>query len=290
MYSGPGSDSLWDAWTAWDEVADELSEAALEFQGVVRGLRTASWLGNSSDHMAAAALRISDWIHDTSKRALTTCAQAEAAAKAFDKARKGTVPPQHVDLNRQIRDELVAQNFWNMTTHHITELDVRYHKMWARNTTAMNTYARSAGEALAKLPLFTDPSGFARADPISLKPKKLGEANIPYAYMLDDPTSLKEAADKLMSVGKELKSTNNKEAPKITGVLPPAADAVSQSIAVKLNAQGAQYQAVSTKAATIYQQFVDTLKFSADIYDTTEDTNRRTLGIHSPARRGCEIL
>lgn len=93
------------------------------------------------------------------------------------------------------------------------------------------------------------------------------------SFLTTQPEALAASAGALQGVGSSVNSGNEAAAGPLTGVVPPAADRVSALIAVQFAAHAQMYQAVSAQAATVHQQFVDTLAISSGSYDATEAAN-----------------
>jgi PE family len=67
-----------------------------------------------------------------------------------------------------------------------------------------------------------------------------------------------------------------------TTVLPAAADEVSQGIVAIFGGTARQYQAVAAQAATLHQQFVQTLQASAGAYGSADAANVSLAQLLSP--------
>jgi hypothetical protein len=93
------------------------------------------------------------------------------------------------------------------------------------------------------------------------------------SYVITDPDAIATAADELQGIGAELEATNAAMAAPTTGVLAPATDSVSVRTAAFLDAQAAQYQALSAQAELFHNQFVQTLITAENAYSETEVAN-----------------
>ena len=93
------------------------------------------------------------------------------------------------------------------------------------------------------------------------------------SFVIADPDALATAADELQGIGAALEETNMAAAAPTTGVLPPATDSVSVRTAAFLEAQAAQYQALSAQAELFHDQFVQTLITAKNAYAETEVSN-----------------
>lgn len=157
MYAGPGSGSLLAAGAAWDELAAELHTAAANYQSVISGLTSGSWLGVASTRMAAAAAPYVTWLSATGAQAEQTGAQAKAAAAAHAAAFSMTVPPPAIAANRAQLATLVATNFFGQNAPAIAATEALYAEMWAQDATAMYAYAAAAETASQMTPFSTPP-------------------------------------------------------------------------------------------------------------------------------------
>jgi hypothetical protein len=90
---------------------------------------------------------------------------------------------------------------------------------------------------------------------------------------MTQPEALAAAASNLQGIGSGVSAQNAAAAAPTTGVVPPAAVAVSALTAVQFAAHAQMYQAVSTQAAAIHEMFVATLGTSAGSYTATEAAN-----------------
>lgn len=93
------------------------------------------------------------------------------------------------------------------------------------------------------------------------------------SYVITDPDAIATAADELQAIGAELDATNAAMAAPTTGVLAPGTDSVSVRTAAFLDAQAAQYQALSAQAELFHTQFVQTLITAENAYAETETAN-----------------
>ncbi|HET9876458.1 MAG TPA: PPE domain-containing protein [Mycobacterium sp.] len=156
MYSGPGSGPLLAAAAAWDGLAAELHSAATACQSVVSRLAGESWVGPSSQAMAAAFTPYVSWLAATAVQAEQTATQGKAAAAAYGAAFAMTVPPSVVAANRAQLLILVATNVLGQNTAAIAAAEAHYAEMWGQDAAAMYGYAISSAQA-AELPPFAPP-------------------------------------------------------------------------------------------------------------------------------------
>ncbi len=156
MYCGPGSGPLLASAAAWDGLAAELQSAAMAYQSTVLHLVGESWMGPSSQAMAAAFTPYVSWLVLTAGQAETTATQVKAAAAAYEAAFAMTVPPSVVAANRAQLAILVATNVLGQNTAAIAANEAHYAEMWAQDAAAMYGYAASAAQA-GRLPSLTPP-------------------------------------------------------------------------------------------------------------------------------------
>lgn len=106
--------------------------------------------------------------------------------------------------------------------------------------------------------------------------------------LITDPAAIGTAADELQGIGAALEATNTAAAAATTGVLPPATDSVSVRTAAFLDAQAAQYQALSAQAELFHNQFVQTLITAQNAYAETEVSNAAAL--NSPSSNQIALI
>ncbi|ORJ57393.1 PE family protein [Mycobacterium simiae] len=88
-----------------------------------------------------------------------------------------------------------------------------------------------------------------------------------------DPEALAGAASQLGAVGAALDAQNAAAAGPTSGVVPAAADEVSELIAAQLRMQARMYQSVSAQASAVHDSLVKTMAANADSYAATEAAN-----------------
>jgi PPE-repeat protein len=204
MYTGPGSDSMLTAASAWDGLAAQLRSAAASYSSAISGL-TADWQGPSSVAMAAAAAPYAAWMSATAVQAEQTAAQARAAAAAYETAFAATVPPPVIAANRAALASLLATNIFGQNTAAIATTEAQYASMWAQDAAAMYGYAGQSAAAsqvtpFTSPPQTTDPVGLAAqsttvARPMSAVTSALQSLAAPGA---GDPPSLQTLLTSLL--------------------------------------------------------------------------------------------
>src|SRR5262249_28842640 len=141
MYAGAGATSLTTAASAWNALAAELNSAALGYENVITQLSSEEWLGMASATMATAVTPHVAWMQPTAAQAEEAATKAKAAAAAFEQAFTSVVPPPEIAANRATLTQAVATNVLGQNTGIIAQLEALYAEMWAKDATAMYTYA-----------------------------------------------------------------------------------------------------------------------------------------------------
>ncbi|GJO19490.1 PPE family protein [Mycobacterium marinum] len=156
MYSGPGSDPMLAAASAWKGLAAELRVTVLSYDSVLRALTGEEWYGPASASMAAAAAPYLAWMSTTAAQAEESAVQAAAAAAAYEAAFSATVAPTVITANRAQLMVLVATNVLGQNTPAIAAVEAQYCEMWAQDAMAMYGYAGSSAAA-TRLSQFLEP-------------------------------------------------------------------------------------------------------------------------------------
>ena len=102
------------------------------------------------------------------------------------------------------------------------------------------------------------------------------------SFLIAAPQSIADAATDLVNVGSTIGSAHAAAAAATTGVLPAAADEVSQQIAALFSTHAASYQRLSAQAAAFHEQFVQILGAGAGTYAATEAHTVQTLANAAP--------
>src|SRR5689334_10896134 len=157
IFGGPGSGPLFEAASAWDGLAAELSSSASSFNTVVSDLASGPWLGPSSTSMTAAAAPYVEWLLLAAAQAEVAALQARMAALAFEGALVATVPLPEVLANRARLLVLIATNFLGLNTAAIAQTELEYVEMWAQDVAAMLGYQTGAQTMAQALPNFSVP-------------------------------------------------------------------------------------------------------------------------------------
>jgi PPE-repeat protein len=180
MYSGPGSEPMMAAATAWDELAAELGAAASGYRSVITELTGSLWVGPSSAAMVSAVAPYVSWLDAAAIQAEQTASQARAAAAAFETAFVMTVPPPVIAANRLLLMTLIATNFFGQNTPAIAATEAQYAQMWAQDATAMYGYA-AASAAATRLAPYPSPSNITTPDGAARQGAAVAQATVPQA-------------------------------------------------------------------------------------------------------------
>jgi PPE-repeat protein len=155
MYEGPGSGSMTEAATAWEQLATRLYTAAADYHAVTSKL-AAVCAGPASAAMTEATAPYIDWLDATATHAERAAARAAAAAIAHETALAAMVPPSAIEANRARRRSLATANCLGQTSAAIAEAEAEYERMWAQDAGAMHAYAGASADASTLTP-FTPP-------------------------------------------------------------------------------------------------------------------------------------
>lgn len=93
------------------------------------------------------------------------------------------------------------------------------------------------------------------------------------SFVVTRPELLTAAAGSLFKIGAELTAQNAVTMPPTTGVVAPAADQVSDLVAMQFAAHGVAYQTVASMAAQIHDAFVFALASGGTAYTAAEAAN-----------------
>ena len=99
------------------------------------------------------------------------------------------------------------------------------------------------------------------------------------SWVTSEPEMLTAASGNLAGVGSTMAAQNAVAAVPTTGVMPPAADVVSNLVAAQFLVQAQKYQALAALAQQIHTQVVNTLQGSASAYANTESANAAIAGL-----------
>lgn len=157
IFGGPGAGPLFEAASAWDGLAVELSSSASSFHTTVSDLAGSAWMGPSSMAMTSAAAPYVQWLIIAAAQAEVAALQARIAALAFEGALVATVPLPEVLANRARLLVLIATNFFGINTAAIAQTELEYVEMWAQDVAAMLGYHAGAQSMAQALPEFSVP-------------------------------------------------------------------------------------------------------------------------------------
>ncbi len=156
IYSGPGSEPMVVASSAWSSLAAELKSIAAQYRSIISQLTSEEWLGPASTAMVTAVTPYVNWMELTAAQAEQAAAQGRAAAAAYEMAHAQTVPPVAVTANRELLQQLVATNILGQNTPSIAATEAEHSEMWAQDTLAMYGY-HAQSSAATQLNEFTSP-------------------------------------------------------------------------------------------------------------------------------------
>ena len=156
IHSGPGSESLVDAATAWRQVGADLEDAADNYTATVSSMAD-NWHGPSAAAMFDSVAPYLKWLRITSQQAQQVAASAQAAATAFNSASASVVPTATVLANRTLLAKLLATNIFGRNMPAIAATEANYQEMWAVNAAAMTRYQAASTQATT-LPQFSSPT------------------------------------------------------------------------------------------------------------------------------------
>ncbi|OBK23120.1 hypothetical protein A5634_05965 [Mycobacterium asiaticum] len=156
LYSGPGSESLLAAATAWTQVADGLNEVADGVRCVTTSLNC-GWQGTAAIAMTQAAAPYLGWLNAAAVKGREAAAHARAAANAYEQAHAAVVPPSVVAANRSRRESVAGNNALAQDSLTVAAMDADYEQMWAQDVDAMYTYADASAAASRVTPFTSAP-------------------------------------------------------------------------------------------------------------------------------------
>jgi hypothetical protein len=106
------------------------------------------------------------------------------------------------------------------------------------------------------------------------------------SFLIAAPQMITDAVTDLASIGSVIGSANQVAAAATTGVLPAAADEVSEQIAALFSQQGVGFQQLSAQAAAFHKEFVQVLAAGANAYAAAEANAVQTLSasVNAPAQ------
>ncbi|MFZ1176171.1 MAG: PPE family protein [Mycobacterium sp.] len=159
MYTGPGSESMISAATAWDGLAARLYEMAADYSSVTSKVAQ-PWRRPAAMAMAQAAAPHIEWLNTVGTQAEQAATRARSVARAYESALAAMVSPAVIDANRAQRMSLVSTNCLGQTGPAIADTDAEYEQMWAQDTDALYAYAGAAADASA-VTAFTPPPATA---------------------------------------------------------------------------------------------------------------------------------
>lgn len=96
-------------------------------------------------------------------------------------------------------------------------------------------------------------------------------------FLVAATQQITDAAINLANIGSVITSSNATAASAITGVLPAAADEVSEQLAALFSQYATRYQQLSAAAERFHEQLVRTLAVGAGTYAAAETNSAQTM-------------
>lgn len=97
------------------------------------------------------------------------------------------------------------------------------------------------------------------------------------SFVVLDSEVLVEAAEAVQTIHARVVETNAEATPVMTGVSPPAADAISKKAAAQLKTHAEKYHETIARAAAILDRFANALSTIAAAYSAAEIDNSETV-------------
>lgn len=151
------SDPMRAAAAKWDAVGETMKEISYSFKRVLTWLDDGVWSGPSATKMAEAAGRYRTWLRALAKDMDQTTDQVFAILNAYGDARASSVRPDVIAHNRARLETLIQDNEFGDNSDEIAYLEKQYQEFWAKDVTAMDTYATNVLDALSKLTPWPEP-------------------------------------------------------------------------------------------------------------------------------------
>jgi PPE-repeat protein len=155
IHSGPGSESLIQAATAWQQLGRQLEESASAYNSALAPL-VGVWQGPSAAAMTESVEPYLAWLRATAQQCQQAASSTEAAVAAFNSVSAAVVPLAQVKANRTRLAQLLATNRFGSNLPAISQTEEQYQTMWANNSAALNRYQTTSAQATT-LQQFTSP-------------------------------------------------------------------------------------------------------------------------------------
>jgi PPE-repeat protein len=155
IHSGPGSESLIQAATAWQQLGRQLEESASAYNSALAPL-VGVWQGPSAAAMTESVEPYLAWLRSTAQQCQQAASSTEAAVAAFNSVSAAVVPLAQVKANRTRLAQLLATNRFGSNLPAISQTEEQYQTMWANNSAALNRYQTTSAQATT-LQQFTSP-------------------------------------------------------------------------------------------------------------------------------------
>ncbi|ALL56207.1 PPE family protein [Mycobacterium haemophilum DSM 44634] len=150
FYAGPGADSLWQARSGWEQLANDLQTAAKDFETTLKTL-TRGWQSAAALQMTQATAPYLTWLRYTTARVWSNWNMTTIAFLAYQTAHNRMVPPQVVAANIARRQQLHQTNQLGQNTHAIAAAQAQYQGYWDTNASAMENYRHEVADAMRRV-------------------------------------------------------------------------------------------------------------------------------------------
>lgn len=160
MYAGAGPDPMYAAVITWQNLANQVDNAAVTFADVL-GMLLKEWTGPTAIQMFQAAAPFPLWLAGLAQQIRHTGAQLDCVYQAYCVAYKKTVAPQTIATNREELAKLTKANLLGLRDAEIQALEDEYSQYWAQDIEAMQIYEVTVNLALVGLPSWARPPGVA---------------------------------------------------------------------------------------------------------------------------------
>jgi PPE-repeat protein len=165
IHSGPGSESLSQAASAWQQLGRQLEESASAYNSALAPL-VGVWQGPSAAAMTESVAPYLAWLRSTAQQCQQVASSTQAAVAAFNSVSAAVVPLAQVKANRTRLLQLLATNRFGSNLPAISQIEQQYQTMWANNSAALNRYQTTSAQAttlqqFTTPPATTNPTGLA---------------------------------------------------------------------------------------------------------------------------------
>lgn len=140
IYQGAGTESMYNAAAAWQNLAHELfTFADTTLKKMVSGLIAEPWTGSAAQLLITAHILYVDWVQRTAAEAEIISGKIRQALGAYETARATIMPPKIIRETYQLLLTLRSSNTFRLDLSR-TLLEESYENMCAHNVEVMITY------------------------------------------------------------------------------------------------------------------------------------------------------